>query len=66
VFVIETLVLGREANGISNVSGDRHETLQKISAIATHFEVFGLCGGKITGFLDQDPCSINWNVFTHN
>jgi len=28
--------------------------------------VFGLCIRETAVFLNQQPCSVNWNVFAHN
>jgi hypothetical protein len=42
-----------------------YETLQKFPAIVAFLEVFILRRGKGAPRMNQNPGSVNWNVFTH-
>ena len=64
-FAIDGMIQVRKTNGIANVSCHRYETLQKLTAITTNLKVLGLGCGNRGGFLDQNPCPVNGNVFAH-
>jgi hypothetical protein len=52
-------------DGKTDVSRHRYKTLQKFSAITAFLKVLSLLRRKGTCLLNQDPRSVNSNMFTH-